>query len=164
MSEWTVPTADTSFYSERAALLEARLVGEREAGVGPWDDWELARAVVAFTAVMYAGMWLQLTMMHWAGGFKRAPMWVPVVATPLLVGAAAAATVTREGVFGWVMAGVLALGVLIGMVGMGLHLRGVASQVGGVSFRNLLSGPPPVLPLAYAMVGILGVGGLVWHA
>ncbi|MDP8932470.1 MAG: hypothetical protein M3O70_28960 [Actinomycetota bacterium] len=132
--------------------------------MGPWDGWDLDRAVVAFTAVMYAGMWVQITLMHWAGGFKRPPMWVPVVATPLLVGAATAATVTRAGLFGWLVAGALAVGVVIGMVGVGFHLRGVSSQIGGLSFRNLLSGPPPVLPMAYALTGLLGVGGLVWHA
>jgi hypothetical protein len=129
----------------------------------PWDGWDIGRGVVAFTALFYAGMWAQVTLMHWAGGFKRVPMWAPVIATPLLVGAAAAAAVTREGWLGWLMAAVLAVGVLIGMVGVGFHLRGVASQIGGVSFRNLLSGPPPVLPMAYALIGILGLGGLVWH-
>lgn len=132
--------------------------------MAPWEGWDVDRAVVAFAAVFYVGMWVQLTLMHWAGGFKRAPMWTPVVATPLLVGAAAAATVTRDGLFGWLMAGVLAVGVLIGMAGIVFHLRGMASQIGGFSFRNLLSGPPPVLPMAYALIGVLGIGGLVWRA
>lgn len=132
--------------------------------MAPWQGWDLDRAVVAFTALFYAGMWLQVTLMHWAGGFKRAPMWVPVLVTPLLVGAAAAAAVTREGLAGWLAVVVLAVGVAIGMAGIAFHLRGVASQIGGLSFRNLLSGPPPVLPMAYALIGILGVGGLVWHA
>jgi hypothetical protein len=27
--------------------------------------------------------------------------------------------------------------------------------------RNLLSGPPPVLPLAYALIGVVGLVGLI---
>lgn len=129
-----------------------------------WQGWGLDRAVVAFAAVMYAGMWVQVSLMHWAGGFKHQAMWAPVTATPLVVAAAAAAAVSRGGAFGWAMAAVLALGVVLGMVGLGFHIRGLTSQIGGLSLRNLLSGPPPVLPMAYALVGVLGAGALVWHA
>jgi hypothetical protein len=31
-----------------------------------------------------------------------------------------------------------------------------------VSLRNLLSGPPPMLPVAYALIGVLGVVGVMW--
>lgn len=129
-----------------------------------WQGWGLDRAVVAFAAVMYAGMWVQVSLMHWAGGFKHKAMWAPVTATPLVVAAAAAAAVSRGGAFGWAMAAVLALGVVLGMIGLGFHIRGLTSQIGGLSLRNLLSGPPPVLPMAYALVGVLGAGALVWHA
>jgi hypothetical protein len=129
--------------------------------MAPWDGWELGRAVVAFTAVMYAGMWVQLSLMHGSGGFKHPAMWSPVVATPVLVGSA---VVTREGIIGVAVAAVLGLGVLLGLAGTALHLRGTRSQVGGVGLRNLLSGPPPVLPVAYALTGLLGLGALIWNA
>lgn len=129
-----------------------------------WQGLSLDRAVVAFAAVMYAGMWVQVWLMHWGGGFKHTAMWAPVVATPLFVAAAAAGAVSRGGAFGWAMAAVLVLGVVLGLVGLAFHLRGLASQIGGFSLRNLLSGPPPVLPVAYALVGVLGAGALVWHA
>ncbi len=129
-----------------------------------WHGWDVDRAVVAFSAVMYAGMWMQLSLMHWSGGFKHRAMWAPVVATPLFAAAAAAGAVSRGGTFGWGMAAVLGAGVLLGVTGMALHIRGVTSQIGGFTLRNLLSGPPPVLPMAYALVGVLGLGALVWHA
>src|SRR3712207_7926911 len=44
-----------------------------------------------------------------------------------------------------------------GLYGTYRHLRGVASQIGGLTKRNLPSGPPPVLPVAYALVGVTGV-------
>ncbi len=132
-------------------------------GMTEWEMWDVDRAVVAFSALLYLGIWVQVTLMHWAGGFKHKAMWGPVVATPLFVGAGAAATVSRGGVFGWALAGMLGLGVLLGVVGVVLHLRGIASQIGGLSLRNVVAGPPPVLPLAYALIGVLGVGALVWH-
>jgi hypothetical protein len=132
--------------------------------MAPWDGWELGRAVVAFTAVMYAGMWVQLSLMHWSGAFKHPAMWIPVLATPVLVGFAVAAVVTREGIVGLAAAAVLALGVLLGLAGTVLHLRGIRSQVGGLGLRNLLSGPPPMLPVAYALTGLLGLGALMWNA
>jgi hypothetical protein len=133
--------------------------------VKDWPEgWDADRAAVVFAAVLYGGLWVQVGLMHWAGGFKKRAMWVPVVVTPLLVAAAVAGTVSRGGAFGGVMAGVLAVGVAVGLVGVALHVRGIVGQVGGWSLRNALAGPPPVLPLAYALIGVLGIGGLVWHA
>jgi hypothetical protein len=129
-----------------------------------WIGWELGRAVLVVAAVLFVGIWVQVTLMHWAGGFKHVAMWGPVVATPLFVAAALAGAVTRDGVFGWVVAAVLAIAVMEGLVGVGFHLRGIARQIGGFSLRNLLAGPPPMLPLAYALVGVLGLVGVMWNA
>lgn len=129
-----------------------------------WDGWPLDRAALLLCAGMYAGIWLQVTLMHWAGGFRKAPMWAPVLATPLFVAAAAVGAVDRGGALGWAMAVVLAVGVAEGLVGSALHVRGIVGQVGGWSLRNVLSGPPPVLPLAYSLVGVLGFTALVWNA
>lgn len=128
-----------------------------------WEGWELGRAVLAFTAVLFSGVWVQLTLMHWAGGFKHPAMWAPVLASPVVVGFLVAGVVTREGIVGVAVAVILAAAVLLGLAGTALHLRGVASQVGGMSLRNALSGPPPVLPLAYALAGLLGLGALMWN-
>lgn len=129
-----------------------------------WQGWTFDRVTVAFSALMYAGIWMQVSLFHWAGGFKKLAMWGPVLATPLVIGGALAGVVTRVGVWGWVAAGLLAFGVLDGLIGLYYHLRGISSQIGGFSMRNLLSGPPPVLPLAYALIGLLGLGGLFWNA
>lgn len=129
-----------------------------------WQGWELGRVVVAFSGLMYAGMWVQLSLFHRAGAFKHPVMYGPVILTPLVIGGAALGTVTRLGAWGWVSLGLLAAGTLGGMVGVVYHLRGIASQIGGLSVRNLLSGPPPVLPMAYSLVGVLGLLGLLWDA
>jgi hypothetical protein len=129
-----------------------------------WEQWELGRVVLGFTAVLFVGVWVQLTLMHWAGGFKHPAMWAPVLATPIVVGVVVAGVVTREGVVGVASAVVLAAAVVLGLAGTLLHVRGVRSQVGGLNLRNVLSGPPPVLPLAYALAGLLGLGALMWNA
>jgi hypothetical protein len=132
--------------------------------VESWRGWGLDRAVLLFTAVAYLVVWVQLSLYHWAGGFKRLAMWGPVLATPPIAAGAVVGAVTREGVWGWVALALLAFGVLDGLLGLYLHLSGLRAQIGGFSTRNLLSGPPPMLPLAYAAMGVLGIGALVWNA
>ena len=126
-----------------------------------WVGWELGRSVLVVTAVLFLGIWVQVTLMHWAGGFKHVAMWGPVLTTPLFAAAAVAGAVTREGAFGWVLVAVLMVAVVEGLVGVGYHVLGVARQVGGVRLRNLLAGPPPFLPLAYALIGVLGVVAVI---
>jgi hypothetical protein len=129
-----------------------------------WEGWELGRAVLVFTAVAYVVVWVQLSLYHWAGGFRRRAMWAPVLLTPVVVIGALLGAVRRESPWGWITLVLLALGVVDGLIGLVYHLRGTASQVGGLSVRNVLSGPPPMLPVAYAALGALGVGGLLWNA
>jgi hypothetical protein len=129
-----------------------------------WDGWDVDRAVLVFTGVAYLVIWIQLSLYHWAGGFKHLAMWGPVLSTPLVVAGAALGAVARDGVWGWIALGLLVFGIVEGLIGLYLHLLGIRSQIGGFSTRNLLSGPPPMLPLAYAAVGALGVGALVWNA
>jgi hypothetical protein len=128
-----------------------------------WHGWTFDRAVLLFAAVLLAGIWVQLTLMHWAGAFRRKAMWGPVVATPVFVIAAVAGAFYRQGAFGVALTVVLALAVVEGLVGVALHVRGIAAQIGGLSVRNLLVGPPPVLPLAYALTAGLAIASLVWN-
>jgi hypothetical protein len=129
-----------------------------------WTGWELDRAVVVFTAVAYVVLWIQLSLYHWAGAFKHWAMWGPVLATPLVVLGAVIGALARDGVWGGIALVLLAFGIVEGLSGLFFHLRGVQSQIGGVTTRNLLSGPPPLLPVAYTAIGALGVGALVWNA
>jgi hypothetical protein len=127
-----------------------------------WSDWGLGRTVLLLSAVMYAGIWVQLSLFHRAGAFKHWAMYVPVILTPLFAGGALLGMAVRDGVWGWVAAALLSIGVLEGLAGLYYHLRGIGSQIGGFSMRNLLSGPPPILPLAYSLIGIVGLSGLLY--
>jgi hypothetical protein len=129
-----------------------------------WSGWDLDRSVLVFVGVAYLVIWIQLSLYHWAGGFKHLAMWGPVLSTPLVVAGAILGAVVRDGVWGWVALALLAFGIVEGLLGLYLHVQGIRSQIGGISTRNILSGPPPMLPLAYAAVGTLGIGALVWNA
>jgi hypothetical protein len=132
--------------------------------VAEWSGSELDRAVLIFSGVAYLVVWIQLSLYHWAGGFKHVAMWGPVIATPLVIGGAALGAVMRDGAWGWIALGLLVFGIVEGLLGLYFHVQGIRSQIGGFSTRNLLSGPPPMLPLAYAAIGALGVGALLWNA
>jgi hypothetical protein len=129
-----------------------------------WDGWDLDRAVLVFTGVAYVAIWIQLSLYHWAGGFKHLAMWGPVLSTPLVIAGAVLGAVARDGVWGWVALTLLVFGIVEGLAGLYFHVQGIRSQIGGFSTRNLLSGPPPMLPLAYAAMGALGAGALTWNA
>jgi hypothetical protein len=131
--------------------------------VEKWSGWDVDRVVLAFMSALFVGMWVQLTLMHWAGGFRHKAMWGPVVATPLFAAAALVGMWRRDGVVGWLVLALLVIGAVEGLIGLGLHLRGLSAQVGGWSVRNLLAGPPPLLPVAYTLVGVVAIVALVWH-
>lgn len=137
---------------------------ERGFILSDWNAWELGRAVLATAAVMYAGIWAQVTLFHWGAAFASRAMWAPVIMSPFIVLAAALAVVTRQDPWGWVAAVALGIGVFDGLYGLYRHLRGTFSQIGGFTLRNLIAGPPPVLPLAYSLIGAVGLLGLLWDA
>jgi hypothetical protein len=131
--------------------------------VSDWHAWELGRVVLAAAAVMYTGIWVQVTLFHWGAAFSSRAMWAPVLMTPLIVVAAVLGVVDR-GQFGWVAVVALAIGAVDGLYGLYRHVRGDVSQIGGLTVRNLMAGPPPVLPLAYSLIGVVGLLGVLWDA
>jgi hypothetical protein len=132
--------------------------------VTDWDAWEVGRVVLATTALLYGGIWVQLSLFHWGAAFASKAMWVPVILTPVIVLAIGIGVLERTDPWGWIAAGALVLGVIDGLVGLYFHVRGTVAQVGGLTVRNLIAGPPPVLPLAYSLVGVVGLIALLWHA
>jgi hypothetical protein len=123
--------------------------------VQTWTDWPLERLDYLFLAIAYLAVWAQLTLFHWKGGFHTITMWAPVAYTPVLVIVLLAASFLNG--LGLVLVGALAIGVVEGLIGTVLHLRGVVKRVGGFSLANLLAGPPFILPIIYAALGIFGL-------
>jgi hypothetical protein len=127
----------------------------------PWVGWPVERTLLALVAVLYAGIWVQVTLMHWAGGFAARAMWAPVIEGPVIVLATAIAVAARQEPWGWIAVAALSVGVLGGLYGTFRHLRGVHAHIGGFTLRNFLAGPPPMLPVAFALAGALGLVVLV---
>jgi hypothetical protein len=105
---------------------------------------------------------LQVFLLHWRAAFHAKVMWAPVLVAPAVAAGAVAASITRTGVAGWSAVGLFAVGLVVGLIGLVLHLRGVARRIGGFTLRNLTAGPPFLLPLAYGALALTGALAVVW--
>lgn len=91
-------------------------------------------------------------------------MYAPVLGAPALVVAGLAAAITREGWIGWIALAFFGVGILDGVIGVYEHWRGVRERIGGVSLRNLMAGPPPLLPVMFMALAATGALAIVWGA
>jgi hypothetical protein len=95
---------------------------------------------------------------HLRGSFNQRWMWTPVWVTPPMVVAGAGAALS-ERVARTVLPAVAAVTFCDGLLGFGLHLRGIKRMPGG--FQNLqfniTLGPPMFAPLLFCAVGLLGM-------
>jgi hypothetical protein len=82
---------------------------------------------------------------------------------PVVAAAGVAAAVARNDAIGWTAVAIFAVGLLDGLLGVVLHLRGIAARVGGFTLRNMTAGPPPLLPVAFAALALTGGLAVVWQ-
>jgi hypothetical protein len=129
-----------------------------------WEGWDFQRFYLLFVAAAFLLLGGQVFLFHWRAAFSRTSMYLPVAAAPLLALAAIVAAVTRDGAVGWIAAAVFAVGVLGGLFGVLEHARGVLLRVGGLSLRNIMAGPPTLLPLTFAAVAFSGGLAVIWGA
>jgi hypothetical protein len=95
---------------------------------------------------------------HLRGSFSQRWMWTPVWLSPFMVGAGVGAFLSAR-VARTVLPFVSLVTLVEGVLGFGLHLRGVSRMAG--HFRNLqfnvVMGPPLFAPLLFSSVGFLGL-------
>jgi hypothetical protein len=95
---------------------------------------------------------------HMRGSYNQRLMWTPVWVTPPMVAAAVASAFSKR-TAQRVLPLASAVTFLDGMLGFGLHLRGIYRMPG--RFNNLrfnvTMGPPLFAPLLFAAVGLLGL-------
>ena len=95
---------------------------------------------------------------HLRGSFNDPLMWAPVFVTPPMIISAVAAAFDRDAA-----STVLPLASMVtfgeGLLGFGLHLRGIRRMPGGFSNMrfNVTLGPPLFAPLLFTSVGLLGM-------
>jgi hypothetical protein len=129
-----------------------------------WDGWPFARLYMLLVALAFVVIGLQVLLFHWRAGFRRWTMYGPILLAPVIVLAGIVGALQRNGSLGWIVLSVFALGILDGLVGIVEHLRGIARRIGGFTLRNLMSGPPPLLPVAFMALAVTGALALMWEA
>ena len=127
-----------------------------------WGGWDFQRFYVGFVGVAFALLGLQVLLFHWRAAFKKWTMYGPVLLAPLLAAAGVVGAVSRDGSVGWAVLAVFALGVLDGLVGIVEHTRGIAGRIGGFSLRNLVAGPPVLLPVMFTALAFSGALAVCW--
>jgi hypothetical protein len=132
--------------------------------VEAWDGWPFARLYMLLVALAFVVIGLQVLLFHWRAGFRRWTMYGPILLAPVIVLAGIAGALQRDGSLGWIALSVFGLGILDGLVGIFEHLRGIARRIGGFTLRNLMSGPPPLLPVAFTALALTGALALMWEA
>lgn len=127
-----------------------------------WSGWDFQRFYVLFVGVAFALLGLQVLLFHWRAAFKKWTMYGPVLMAPVLALAGVVGAITRDGWLGWAIVAVFALGIVDGLVGVVEHLRGVAQRIGGFSLRNLVAGPPVLMPVMFTALATSGALAVVW--
>lgn len=129
-----------------------------------WDGWPFARVYLVLVAVAFLIVGGQAFLFHWRAAFRSKAMYGPVLMAPIVAVVGVTAAVARTDVIGWTAIAIFALALVDGLIGLFLHLRGIAARVGGFTARNLTVGPPPLLPLAFAALALTGGLAVVWRA
>ena len=129
-----------------------------------WDGWDFQRFYVGFVGIAFALLGLQVLLFHWRAAFKKWTMYGPVLLAPVLAGAGIVGALVRDGWLGWAVLVVFALGVVDGLIGIYEHGRGIAERIGGFSLRNLVAGPPILLPVMFTALAASGGLAVLWGA
>ncbi len=129
-----------------------------------WDGWPFARLYLLLVSAAFLVVGAQVFLFHWRGAFRSKAMYGPVIMAPIIAAAGVAAAVERTDMIGWTAVVIFAIGVVDGLIGLVLHLRGVAQRIGGFTARNIVAGPPFLLPVAFAALAVTGGLAVVWQA
>lgn len=123
------------------------------------EEWALW--VVLLTLGGYIGNFVFSLADHAANGFFYPLEWVPVVASAIAVGALTVPLVMRVSrPFIDLIAAVLILEAAVGVWGFVLHAEGNLSGPSVHAFQNFINGAPPMAPLLFPNLMVLGVIGL----
>jgi hypothetical protein len=136
------------------------LIGNRlvDARSREWPMWILLLALGGFV-----GNFVFSLTDHAQNGFFNPLEWVPVVTSACAIGVLAVPFVTEVSrPYVRLTAVVLAMQVLAGIVGFGLHASGIARQPAASWLEKILSGAPPMAPLLFPNLAVLaGIGVFV---
>ena len=151
---YAAPFAAPLAYAGLGLLLIAnRLVAP---GTIEWALWVLLLALGGFM-----GNFVFSLTDHAQNGFFNPLEWVPVASSAIAVGFLIVPFLTRVNrAYIRVSAGVLLVQAIVGVLGFGLHLAADLRQPGATLVGRILSGAPPMAPLLFPNLVILGLIGL----
>lgn len=146
------------------ALAVAGLLGLATEAIAsrPRDSRRNGRALAALTGVALLGETAEVALLHFRGAFHNPAMYLPVTIPPVaglaLIGLAARPDGGGHGAVRILLRTVEVLGV----VGTGFHVYGVARNMGGWSNwrQNVLAGPPVPAPISFTGLGLAGLAAL----
>jgi hypothetical protein len=122
----------------------------------------LRAALLGTVAVALAGAVAQAGILHYRGAFNNALMYAPFLGPPLTAAASAWLAVAPNPLVQRLLTPLFLLTFLTGFVGVGMHLRGLDRQMGGlhVWLFNLLQGPPVWAPAMFSGLAVVGLAVL----
>ncbi|HKO15496.1 MAG TPA: hypothetical protein VJU87_04605 [Gemmatimonadaceae bacterium] len=122
----------------------------------------LRLAALCVVAATLLGAALQAATLHYRGAFNNPLMYAPLTTPVLAAAAILGLIITRAH---WVLLAVAVLcwaTLLVGFVGLGMHLRGFDRMMGGlrVALPNILEGPAMTAPALFAGFAAAGLATL----
>ena len=125
------------------------------------DSMDWAKWILLFTLGGFIGNFVFSLADHAANGFFFAVEWVPVAASAVAIGFLCVPLVTQVSrVFIDVSAAVLLLEAGVGLWGFVLHTMGNLQGPSTHAFDNFIYGAPPMAPLLFPNLMLLGLIGL----
>ena len=117
-----------------------------------WSQWMLLLALGGFI-----GNFVFSLTDHATNGFFNAAEWIPVVSSACAIGALLVPFVMDvDRPYLWLCAMVLGVQALVGVAGFAFHVASDLRQPGVSLFERILSGAPPIAPLLFPNLVVLG--------
>jgi hypothetical protein len=121
-----------------------------------------ARALAGITSFGMLGTVGEAGLLHFRGAYHDPAMFLPVTVPPIAALLLGETAVGPKGVDRWFTRWWLRLTALLGFVGVGFHIFGVARNMGGWRNwkQNVLNGPPIPAPPSFTGLALAGLAAL----
>ena len=119
------------------------------------------KALALVAAVGMVGTVGEVALLHFRGAFQHRAMYAPVTIPPIAAALLASAALSPPRPNWWTRVWLRATA-LLGAIGVGFHIRGVARQQGGWRnwSQNVLNGPPIPAPPSFTALATAGLAAL----
>ncbi len=128
-----------------------------------WVGWPFARIALLLVGLAYLMLWIQVFLFHLGGAFSKWQMWGPVLYGPVLILTSVLLAIVMNptlAIIGYIIFGI---GLIEGLDGARYHFSAIGHYVLGYRLRNFIEGPPPMLPITYAVLSLFAIVAIAWH-